>query len=194
MGGNNTIEGNLRDVWRWETAGAYEQHPSHTYTEPGIYSVALQAYHSDGYASASKTAYITVNPPVPDVTIAPAGDDVVLEWPPVTEDVNGNPITVSHYEVWRSLSPYCVPGDTACPEPMADDDPTDTLFVDVEAAVTATPYFYKVLAVDAEGVTLASSNETGKFGFTLAPGQPDAEASVIAQLQTCVAVGDPIPN
>ncbi len=45
----------------------------------------------------SKTAYITVNPPVPDVTIAPAGDDVVLEWPPVTEDVNGNPITVSHY-------------------------------------------------------------------------------------------------
>jgi hypothetical protein len=55
-GGNNR----LNDVWRLETAGSTGQHPTHTYTEPGTYSVALQAYNADGFSSMRKVAYITV--------------------------------------------------------------------------------------------------------------------------------------
>ncbi len=63
MGGYTPTPSN--DAWRWETAGSYEQHPSHTYTEPGIYTVALQAYHSAGYGSTLKAAYITVRSACP---------------------------------------------------------------------------------------------------------------------------------
>ena len=48
------------DVWRVMTAGSKAQNPSHTYTKPGIYQVALQAYNADGYTSMRKTGYITV--------------------------------------------------------------------------------------------------------------------------------------
>ncbi len=174
MGGYN---GSTRynDVWRWETAASYEQHPSHTYTEPGIYPVALQAYNPAGYGSTLKATYITVSAPpapaAPGVIIERDGDDVVLSWLPVTEDVNGNPITVSRYEVWRSLSPYCIPGEAACPAPLEEDEPGDTSFVDAGAALTTTPYFYQVRAVSAAGVISVSSNEAGKFGFALAPGE-----------------------
>ena len=48
------------DIWRLETAGSSEQHPTHTYTEPGTYSVALQVYNSDGFSSLRKVAYINV--------------------------------------------------------------------------------------------------------------------------------------
>jgi len=48
------------DVWRVVTAGSKAQNPSHTYTIPGTYKVALQAYNADGYTSMRKTGYITV--------------------------------------------------------------------------------------------------------------------------------------
>jgi PKD repeat protein len=48
------------DVWRWETAGSYDQNPSHIYTEPGLYPVALQVHNPDGYDSILKTDYIEV--------------------------------------------------------------------------------------------------------------------------------------
>jgi type II secretory pathway component GspD/PulD (secretin) len=50
----------LNDVWRWETAGSSEQHPIHTYTELGTYSVALQVYNSGGFSSLIREAYINV--------------------------------------------------------------------------------------------------------------------------------------
>jgi hypothetical protein len=51
---------NRNDVWRLETAGSSEQHPTHIYTEPGTYSVALQVYNDDGFSNMRKTAYIRV--------------------------------------------------------------------------------------------------------------------------------------
>ena len=74
------------------------------------------------------------------------GDDVVLSWLPVTEDVNGNPITISRYEVWRSLSPSCVPGRPPASRPRTRNEPADALFIDVDAALTTTPYYYQVRA------------------------------------------------
>ncbi len=50
------------DVWRLQTAGSTEQHPSHTYTENGDYTVALQVYHAGGVSSALRTRYIYVGP------------------------------------------------------------------------------------------------------------------------------------
>ena len=51
---------NKNDVWRFMPAGSSAQNPSHTYTTPGIYPVALQAYNTGGYNSTRKTGYITV--------------------------------------------------------------------------------------------------------------------------------------
>jgi N-acetylneuraminic acid mutarotase len=48
------------DVWRVETAGSTAQHPTHSYTEPGTYSVALQVYNTDGFSSMRRVAYIRV--------------------------------------------------------------------------------------------------------------------------------------
>jgi hypothetical protein len=45
-------------VFRLETANSTEQHPVYTYNNPGIYSVALQAYNASGYSNLRKEAYI----------------------------------------------------------------------------------------------------------------------------------------
>ena len=50
----------LNDTWRFQPAGSSLQSPSHTYTTPGTYQVALQAYNAGGYNSIRKTAYIHV--------------------------------------------------------------------------------------------------------------------------------------
>ncbi|MBE0411455.1 MAG: hypothetical protein IBX69_17160, partial [Anaerolineales bacterium] len=63
MGGRVSSWDYLNDVWRLETAGSTEQHPVHVYSEPGTYSVALQAYNGNGYSSIIKEAYINVTPP-----------------------------------------------------------------------------------------------------------------------------------
>ena len=47
MGGNNGTS-YLNDVWRFQPAGSSAQDPSHTYSSPGTYSVALQAYNTGG--------------------------------------------------------------------------------------------------------------------------------------------------
>jgi len=49
------------DVWRLRPAGSSEQNPSHTYTFPGSYSVALQVYNTVGYNSIQEAGYITVS-------------------------------------------------------------------------------------------------------------------------------------
>jgi len=60
MGGVDTSWTEYSDVWRLETAGSYEQHPSHDYAELGTYGVTLQAYNLGGSSQAHQDAYITV--------------------------------------------------------------------------------------------------------------------------------------
>jgi len=62
MGGYDGVRKN--DVWRLDTAGSNARNPTHTYTEPGTYTVALQAYNDDGYNATRKVGYITVTAPV----------------------------------------------------------------------------------------------------------------------------------
>jgi len=61
------------DVWRFQPAGSSAQNPSHTYSAPGTYQVALQAYNAGGYNSTRKSGYITVigDAPVADFTAVP---------------------------------------------------------------------------------------------------------------------------
>jgi PKD repeat protein len=63
MGGVNT-----NDVWRFMPAGSSLKNPSHTYTTPGSYKVALQVYNANGYTSTRKTGYVTVTAPAAPVT------------------------------------------------------------------------------------------------------------------------------
>lgn len=77
MGGLDGIFKN--DVWRLMPAGSLAQNPSHTYTAPGIYQVAMQAYNTNGYNSTRKTGYITVNaPPYIDVSVTGSINDWIF--------------------------------------------------------------------------------------------------------------------
>lgn len=54
--------------WRWDwdgdgTADSHQQHPSHTYVEPGTYSVTLWVQDLYGAGTKAKTDYIIVAPP-----------------------------------------------------------------------------------------------------------------------------------
>jgi PKD repeat protein len=61
MGGSGVTYDSLKnDVWRFMPARSSAQNPSHTYTTPGNYVVAMQAYNAGGYNSMRKTGYITV--------------------------------------------------------------------------------------------------------------------------------------
>jgi PKD repeat protein len=60
MGGTVSGGGYRNDVWRFMPVGSSAQNPSHTYTAPGVYMVALQAYNAGGYNSTRKAGYITV--------------------------------------------------------------------------------------------------------------------------------------
>jgi PKD repeat protein len=64
MGGYNSVNP-LNDVWRLMPAGSSAQNPSHTYTVPGTYQVALQVYNADGYTNIQKPGYIIVTTPSP---------------------------------------------------------------------------------------------------------------------------------
>ena len=59
--GGNTRSIFKNDVWQFMPTGSSVQNPLHTYTTPGNYSVALQAYNTGGYNSMRKTGYIKVS-------------------------------------------------------------------------------------------------------------------------------------
>jgi len=67
------------DVWRIVPAGSTAQNPSHIYTTPGIYSVALQAYNTGGYNTTRKIGYIIVpSAPVANFVGTPTSGNIPL--------------------------------------------------------------------------------------------------------------------
>jgi PGF-pre-PGF domain-containing protein len=70
--GGMDSRGLLNDTWQLQPAGSSLQNPTHTYTAPGTYSVALQAYNDDGYGGTRRNDYITVSAaPAPTPTSGP---------------------------------------------------------------------------------------------------------------------------
>jgi len=77
MGGFDPAGNMKNDVWQLQPAGSNAQSPSHTYTAPGTYPVALQAFNPDGYNATRKINYITVSPaPTPTATATPTSQPV----------------------------------------------------------------------------------------------------------------------
>jgi PKD repeat protein len=52
--------GSYNDVWRFMPAGSSATNPTHMYTLPGTYQVALQVSNADGYNSLRKAGYVIV--------------------------------------------------------------------------------------------------------------------------------------
>jgi len=68
MGSGSSGFGN--DVWRFQPTGSSLQHPMHTYTSAGSYTVSLQVFNTGGFNSTRKTGYITVTQqPVPTLNM-----------------------------------------------------------------------------------------------------------------------------
>jgi len=76
--------------WSWsfgDGTTSTEQHPTHTYTQPGTYTVSLEVANSVGSDIETKTGYVTVTPPVAGddgstLTFAPTDDARVSEGSP----------------------------------------------------------------------------------------------------------------
>src|SRR5882672_2790179 len=64
------------------------------------------------FVSAAMAADVTKPAAVSGVTVNKSGNDVVLTWSAVTQDVNGAAETVASYRVYRGTAPSFVPDKT----------------------------------------------------------------------------------
>jgi len=119
-----------------------------TAPEAGIYT--LRVTHKDSIDPQDYTLIVSgavevdcsaPTPLAPEVDIAPSGADVILSWPPVTGSVEGCPITVDEYQVWKTM-------DYLAPFALLD-VVTGTEYLDADAAGEAMGY-YRVVAVSAD--------------------------------------------
>lgn len=100
----------------------------------------------------------------PIVSISKNGNDVVLNW--------AHTIQSGNYEVWYSPVPYFAVSD---PEAVKLSDLQGTTqgetltFTHVGAAANSSSYFYLIRVTNSSGEVL--SNQVGKVGFAIQPGQ-----------------------
>ena len=102
------------------------------------------------------------------LTITAAGTGITLDWSPVATTRGGDSLTVDHYNIYRSTSPYFTVTGTTSPYAST----ADLTFPD--AGVLGHPeanYFYVVAAVGAAGTIGDPSLRAGKFEFRLVPGR-----------------------
>lgn len=99
--------------WDFQNDGVYdsfEQNPTYTYTQPGIYDVKLKISNETQVDSLIKYDYITVElvPPAPpaEMQIEISGNDALLQWAEVDTTIYGTPIDVDYYLVFGSYDPY----------------------------------------------------------------------------------------
>lgn len=114
----------------------------------------------------------TPEPRPPDVTITISGAkraDVTLTWPHVAQDINGNPVSVTEYQVWRSESPYFQPSGAPYRE-IITITPTITFIDEGVSADMLYNYTYIVRAISSTGNPSANSNRAAEFTFGLVPG------------------------
>lgn len=141
---------------RWEYLGGAVDTTANTLTIPGV-------------TQFSDWVLIAASPPqaVTDVTISGESDSVQLAWEPVTQDINGQPVTIAEYRVYRAVNaPYF-----------------QLATADSSTAVVSTTYehsgalgdpssntTYVVTAMDSTGLESSPSIRIGEFDFALTPG------------------------
>ena len=99
-----------------------------------------------------------------------SGNHLLLTWKAVTEDVNGDPGTISKYQVWRGLEPDFLAGDSSNPSPLAEVDASTLSYVDENDIADPTNYYYLVKAVNDVGLSSAASGHVGKFTQAMTAG------------------------
>ncbi len=91
IGGRYSFIGtSFNDVWRFTTAGSSAQNPSHAYTLPGTYPVALQVYNSGGWTNTRKTGYIIVTGAIFKANITSGPAPLIVGF---TDQSTGDPTT-----------------------------------------------------------------------------------------------------
>ncbi len=86
---------------------------------------------------------------VNELMITRDANDVILTWSPVTVDAAGNTETIDHYDIYRGEIPDFVPDKEG--ETNRIGTPITTDFLDMNAALNDTDYYYLVSAVDTSG-------------------------------------------
>ncbi|KAF1078388.1 hypothetical protein MKMG_00723 [Methanogenium sp. MK-MG] len=162
--------------WTWYFGGgasSYEQNPTHTYTEPGTYSVTLRVINAEGIDFESKTGFITVTDegstaPVTNPPVAAFSADVVSGTVPLevtfTDESSDSPDswswnfgdgTTAAEENPRHV--YTEPGTYAVSLEVTNADGTDTEtktgYISVTAADEPAEPAKPVAAFSADSVT-----------------------------------------
>lgn len=103
---------------------------------------------------------------VRNLTVTLDQDDLILNWLPVENDTHGNPLTVDHYNVYRSTTGFFEPGS----EPFTTT--TESYYVDDTGVVgdIETNYFYWVTAVAGYKESVVSGG-AGEFDRSLITGK-----------------------
>jgi len=117
----------------------------------------------------STWALIASAPPkaIGDLGASRSGNDLVLSWSPITQDIMGNPISGVTYRVYRDTTPYFTPSDDNC----IASNVSGTSYTDPGTVGDPdTNYYYVVEAVDASSRLSGVSNRIGEFDFALTPG------------------------
>lgn len=100
--------GAISENWFWDFQNdgiydSFEQNPTFTYTEAGIYDVKLKISNATQVDSLIKFNYITVEyvPPAPptNIDVNISGDDAIISWTAVDTTIFGNPIIPNGYVV-----------------------------------------------------------------------------------------------
>jgi hypothetical protein len=122
--------------------------------------------------------------------------NVLLSWPPVTEDSLGGSEQISHYIVYRSTEPFSTP-------PQSSDSTATVVapsYLDSQSAIGSASlnHFYVITAVDTAGNESGASNMVGEFDYGIIPERAGyyLVSPVLddGQMATASDLGQSIPN
>jgi hypothetical protein len=110
----------------------------------------------------------TVPAAVAGLSLQASGADIVLSWDPVDTDVDGNPINVSRYAIYRGSTPDFVPDRAGKFNRVGL--VSDTSFADLNALVFAEDMYYRVTAEQLDGTESDDDSALGiRRRISLAP-------------------------
>jgi hypothetical protein len=119
--------------------------------EIGVYQANITISNTDPNNSTvvvPVTFTVTDLPPAPpaavtNLVVSIIGNHIALSWSPVTEDINGDPMTVTGYNIYADPDPSFVPG----PGNLIGTS-TTTSYLHTNATLNSTKLFYVVTAVN----------------------------------------------
>jgi uncharacterized delta-60 repeat protein len=139
----------LNDVWRFMPAGSSAQNPSHTYTAPGTYSVALQSSNAGGFNTTLTKGYITVT-----TVISPVANFIAN----VTSGSSPFSVSFTDQSTNNPTGWAWFFGDENYTQPWTE--------VNAGAGWSARAYFSSVVMPDGNIVLMGGANATNRFNDT----------------------------